>query len=245
MNKNLLYGIIFFLLSTIITLAVFWLVNKSELEVIKDGKVQVFATPEFEGVRMIYKNDSLQSINVLNLKIRNNSFHAIIGQDFVKDLKLTFNNDAHILAVFPQDDNIDVAVSYGEQIDTISDNIILLNFDLLNRKNEFGLKVLFTGNFDKLDVSGRVVDISEFTYSEEIKNKSIDFPHSQILVLLLILNNGYLVFFMLYFVQKSKFRILTSKFPLTINNMQVFWITMIFSYLNLAYVIYLSFVLDL
>ena len=95
-----------------------------------------------QNLKLIFKGDEIQDINSIEFTIENDGTKPL--RDIIKPLTLSIPKDFEIL-----DANIQRISPNGREVNVTIDkekNIIIINFQLLNPKEHFILKLLYKGN---------------------------------------------------------------------------------------------------
>ena len=106
-------------------------------------------------VKVLYEGVEVENIQVLELKVFNGGNSAIVKSDFEGPLKIRFPNTRKILsAQLVSATPVDLAISFAT-----GRNELLIDPLLLNRKDAMQFKIILSGDYMPIEISGRIKDV--------------------------------------------------------------------------------------
>ncbi len=170
MSKNLTYGIVFFMLSTLVGVFFYYLNNKTELNVEREYPVNILSkSVQTKDLNITYKQDTIESLSMVLLKISNNSSKDIIDSDFITPLQIEFNKEINIIS-FNKERSVPKEILTNIKKNSFK-NSLNVRFDLLNRGDEVYIWVLYEGELTDIKAIGRIKGIKNVSFTVRDKPK--------------------------------------------------------------------------
>lgn len=172
LNGNVISAI-FGILTILATVIIYYLQKRKKClsyEVISDTSIVTVTEIMKDNIKILYKNEEVKNVRLIELKIINSGNQAITISDFTTPLKISFSNTAKILSCdieqfLPNDLN---------PIYSSTSNDVFIEPLLLNPKDYFILKTLISDpQISVFKISARIKDVEAIKKIEETSPVSL------------------------------------------------------------------------
>lgn len=165
-NQNLIFFIVSLILTILVSYYFYNKSNNSELIIEQEFPVSIIKKPsELKDLEIFYKNDTIHSLNKINLNITNNSNKPISENDFISPLKIELLDSIRIISI-EIEKTIPKGISAHTDIDS-SKSSFNLRFDLMNPEDKIKIGILFEGEISNIDSSARIKGVKKITYTKK------------------------------------------------------------------------------
>ncbi len=169
-NQNLIFFVISVTLTILVSYYYYNKSNNSELIIEQEFPINIIKKPsELKDLKIFYKNDTIHSLNKLNLNITNNSNKPISKNDFISPLKIELLDSIRIISI-EIDKTIPKGISVYAVIDS-SKSSFSLRFDLMNPEDKIKIGILFEGDISNINSNARIKGVKKITYTEKSNYK--------------------------------------------------------------------------